>query len=76
MKVFFSRALTHGTSVLHGPCAMSNNVQESEEEKQERLRKTREQDRLRRQQETCKERDARSITQIGWHTDKHSYTLL
>ena len=60
--VLFSHALTRGTSVLHEPCAMSNNVRESEEEKQERLRKRMEQDRLRRQQETSKERDARSCS--------------
>ena len=62
MKVFFSRTLTCGTSVLHEPCAMSNKVLESEEEKQERLRERREQDTLRRQQETSKERDARSCS--------------
>ena len=47
---------TNGTFILHEPCAMSNNVWESDEEKQERLRRRREWDRLRRQQETSKER--------------------
>ena len=58
MKVFFSCALTHGTSVLHEPCSMSN-VRESEEENK---RGSEKEGSVRRQQETSKERDARSCS--------------